>query len=73
MTSHLGRLNKGARECYVWPGDPRGELLITRNLQEWKVDLGENRCSCPYWRDLELPYYHAVAAIHYRDREVRRD
>jgi hypothetical protein len=73
MTSYPSGLNKGDRECHVWPGNPRGELLVTRNHLEWKVDLGGNRCSCPYWRDLELPCFHAIAAIHYRDREVRRD
>jgi hypothetical protein len=39
---------------------------------EYRVDLGGNSCSSPYWRDQQVPCYHAIAAIEYRDREARR-
>jgi SWIM zinc finger len=70
---YLEKVILGARVCRVSPSDPRGELVVTRNEIEYRVDLGANSCSCPYWRELQVPCYHAVAAIGYRDQEERRD
>jgi hypothetical protein len=48
ITTYLEKVILGARACRVSPSDPRGELVVTRNEIEYRVDLGANSCSCPY-------------------------